>query len=184
MNLFRSHIFRLYGFLWLLMGIVFNLATSSEQKVTHAVFKSWLKTHLKNDESEAQKKLNHLSKHQFGTEEIIRRASQVVASHPDDFTLPVGENEETSQELVYHLLLTQWNQFQYTEAGMSKAVLVETAKPHTILPHNGKFNNLDAILAKKPIPNSYKAQFSNSLVTPNSSHLLSPLKSGTAIGAP
>ena len=184
MEIFRLHITRIYGLILILAGIGLSSINISKQKVNHEAFTSWLETHLKNDESEAQKKLNYLTKHQLGTEEIIRRASQVVVSHPDDFTLPVGENEETGQELVYHLLLTQWNQFQYTEAGMSKAVLVETAKPHTILPHNGKLNNLDAILAKKPIPNSYKAQFSNSLVTPNSSHLLSPHKSGTAIGAP
>lgn len=184
METFRLHITRIYGLILILAGIGLSTINISKQKVNHEAFTSWLETHLKNDKSETQKKLDHLSKHQSGTEEIIHKASEVIVSHPDDFKFPVEEEEKSNQELVFHLLLTQWIQIQHTEAGMNKVVLLETVKPHTILPHDGKFKNLDALSVKKPMSNSYKPQRSNSLVTPNTSHLLSPLKSGTAIGAP
>ena len=184
METFRLHITRIYGLILILAGIGLSSINISKEKVNHEAFTSWLETHLKNDKSEAQKKLDHLSKHPSGTEEIIRKASEVVVSHPNDFKFPVEEEEKNNHELVFHLLLTQWIQIQHTEDGMSKAVLLETVKPHTILPHDGKFKNLNAISVKKPTSNSHKPQCSNSLVTPNTFHLLSPLKSGTAIGAP
>ena len=184
MEIFRLHITRIYGLILILAGIGLSSINISKQKVNHEAFTSWLETHLKNDESEAQKKLDHLSKHPSDAEEIIRKASEVVVSHSDDFKFPVHEDEKSNRELVFHLLLTQWTQIQHTEAGMSKAVFLEIAKPYSMLPNDGKFNNLDALSAKKPIPNLFKSHYSNSLVSPSSSHLLSPLKSVTAIGAP
>lgn len=183
MNLFRSHILRVYGFLLLLVGIAFNLADTSEQKVNHAAFTSWLGTHLKNDNSEAHQKLSDLSKNQSGLEETIRKASELVSTHADDFEFPVGTEDE-SPEQVFHLLLKQWNHFQNSEAGMGKAVLVESVKPTTILPNDGKI--VASSLSKTQISGSKTSSefISNPETTLSSSYLLSPLKSGTAIGAP
>jgi hypothetical protein len=184
MKLFRLHITRIYGFFLILIGIGLSIANITEQKAHHAAFTSWLGSHLKNDESEAHKKLDNLSNDQSELEEVIRKASEVVTSHADDFKLPVSEDEEASEELVYQLLLTQWNQFQNTEAGMSKAVIVETVKPQTILPNDGKSSNSDGISLKIPTPNTESIQAKTSDFSPNSSFLFSPLESGIAIGAP
>lgn len=184
MKLFRLHITRIYGLFLILIGIGLSLANISEQKVHHSAFTAWLGSHLKNDDSEAHKKLDKLSNNQSELEDVIRKASEVVASHADDFKLPVGENDEPSEELVFQLLLTQWNQFQNTEAGMSKAVIVETVKPHTILPNDGKFSNSDGVSIKRQTPKAESVRTKNSVFSPNSSHLFSPLESGIAIGAP
>ena len=61
----------------------------------------------------------------------------MVVSHSDDFKFPVHEDEKNNRELVFHLLLTQWTQIQHTEAGMSKAVFLETAKPTPCSPMMG-----------------------------------------------
>ncbi len=184
MHRFRSHSIRVHSLVLLLTGLALNIASLTDQKVTHEAFTSWLGSHLQNDDSEAHKKLNILSNDKSGLDEVIRKASKVVASHADDFTLPVSENEETNQELVYRLLLTQWNQFQHTEAGMSKAVLFETAKSHTILLNDGKFDHLDGntlrkITSKKKFISLHQSEFPT-----NSDYFLSPLKSGIAINAP
>ena len=182
--MFRLHITRVYGFFLILLGIGLSIANISEQKAHHAAFTSWLGSHLKNDESEAHKKLDKLSNNQSELEEVIRKASEVVTSHADDFKLPVGSEDKTSEELVFHLLLTQWNQFQNTEAGMSKAVFIETVKPQTILPNDGKFSNSSGITLRNQTPKSDLVQSKKIEFSPNSSYLFSPLESGIAIGAP
>ena len=184
MKLFRLHITRIYGFFLILIGIGLSIANLSEQKAHHAAFTSWLGSHLKNDDSEAHKKLDNLSTDQAELEDVIRKASEVVTSHADDFKLPVNEEDETSEELVFQLLLTQWNQFQNTEAGMSKAVIIETVKPQTILPNDGKFSSADGISLKQPILKTESDLSKNSEFSPSSSFLFSPLESGIAIGAP
>ena len=108
----------------------------------------------------------------------------MVVSHATDFEFPIGEDQETSQELVFHLLLTQWNQIEHTEAGMKKAVLLETAKPHTILLNDVHLDYSNGVSQKKPISKANNSQLTASGFSLNASHLLSPLKSGTAIGAP
>ncbi len=185
MKLFRLHITRTYGFLLLLIGIGLNISSISEQKVHHAAFTSWLGSHLKNDDSEAHKKLNTLSTDHSELEEVIRKASEVVTSHVDDFKLPVGSDEnEPNADQVFHLLLSQWNQFQHTEAGMGKAVLIESVKVQTILPNDGKFVTADFSDQRKSVQESNLNIELNSDEIRSSSFLLSPLESGTAIGAP
>ncbi len=185
MKVFRSHITRIYGFVLLLLGIGLNVANISEQNVKHAAFTSWLGSHLKNSDSEAQEKLDHLSTVQSELEDVIRLASEVVTSHVEDFELPVNSSDdEPDSDQVYHLLLTQWNQFQHSEAGMGKAVLIEHAKPLTILPNDGKYSQNDGINLKTVTPNSELFHSSNAEVLLISSYFLSPNESGIAIGAP
>ncbi len=184
MKLFRLHITRIYGLFLVLIGIGLSIANISEQKAHHSAFTAWLGSHLKNDDSEAHKKLDNLSNDQSELEDVIRKASEVVASHADDFKLPVSDDEETSEELVFQLLLAQWNQFQNSEAGMSKAVIIDTVKTQTILPNDGKVSTSDGISLKKTTPKTESVHGKNSEFSPNSSYLFSPLESGIAIGAP
>ena len=185
MKLFRLHITRIYGFFLLLIAIGLNIANITEQKAHHEAFTSWLGSQLKNDDSEARLKIDNLSTDQSELEVVIRKASEVVTSYADDFKLPVGtEDEIPNSEQVFHLLLTQWNQFRNTEAGMSKAVLVESAKAQTILPNDGKIVISSTTNQRKTElknPSTYLVNAENSL---NLSFFLSPLESGTAIGAP
>lgn len=121
-----------------MIGITLHLAGDSEQQAHHAAFTSWLGSHLKNVDSEAHLALEKLSKDNAALDEVIRKASELVASHSDDFTLPLdaASDEQGESEDMYHLLLEQWNHFQNSEAGMGKAIFVEAAKSTTILPND------------------------------------------------
>lgn len=185
MKLFRLHITRIYGFFLLILGIGLNVTNISDQEVHHAAFTSWLGSQLKNDDSEALKKLDNLTNDKSELEDVIRKASEVVTSYADDFNLPVGSDDnEPDADQVFHLLLTQWNQFQHSEAGMSKAVLVETVKPQTILPNDGKLHQSNAVQIQNSNSHSTSELNDESVDFSSSSYFISPLSGGIAIGAP
>lgn len=186
MKIFRSHILRAYSFFVLMIGITLHLAGDSEQQAHHAAFTSWLGSHLKNVDSEAHLALEKLSKDNAALDEVIRKASELVASHSDDFTLPLdaSSDEQGESEDMYHLLLEQWNHFQNSEAGMGKAIFVEAAKSTTILPNDGKFASMAGLSTLSTGAQVYPAENSQGAKEFSTSFLLRPLASGTAIGAP
>ena len=53
----------------------------------------------------------------------LERASEVIASHPEIFTVPV-DSEETTDQDVFKVLIKQWNMNQET-GGMSKGIQTE-----------------------------------------------------------
>lgn len=186
MKTFRSHILRTYSFVVLLIGIALHLVGDSEQQGHHEAFTSWLESHLKNSESEAHQKLENLSRDLSGMDEVIRKASEVVVSHADDFSLPLESSPEKGPDAdgMYQVLLEQWNHFQNSDAGMGKAIFVESAKSITILPNDGKFSSISGLSEITPSAALFLAVNTTEAQELYSSYLLHPLASGTAIGAP
>lgn len=186
MKIFRSHILRSYSFFVLMIGIALHLVGDSEQQAHHEAFTSWLGSHLKNSDSEAHQALENLSKDHSELDEVIRKASELVASHADDFSLPMDSSTDENGESdgMYHLLLEQWNHFQNSEAGMGKAIFVESAKSTTILPNDGKFASFAGLSSIPPAAQHFFDGNTQDAQNITSSYLLRPMASGTAIGAP
>ncbi len=169
----------------LMLGMVLHVANPVEDNSTHDAFASWLGSHLRTQNDVVLNEIEALSNDSGKLESVIRKASELVLSHSDDFELPVSEKDTaTSEEDLYHLLLTEWNNYQNSASGMGKAVFVQNIKPQTILPSDGHF--FSSALTKSAL------HFDVDQVTDLGSHelasgnayILSPLKSGTAIGAP
>src|SRR5690606_2760426 len=80
---------------------------------------------------------------------VIRKASELIHNHADDFEIPGSERTDSSTEEVYQLLITEWNNYQNTGSGMGNAVFFENLKPQTILPTDGHFLS-HAVTKKTP----------------------------------
>lgn len=169
----------------LMMGMVLHVTKPIEDNAAQDAFTSWLGLHLKTQNDVVLNEIDALANASEELESVIRKASELVLSHSDDFELPVSEKDATtSEEDLYHLLLTEWNNYQDSASGMGKAVVVQNIKPQTILPSDGHF--FSSALTKSAL------HFDVDQVTDLGSHelasgnayILSPLKSGTAIGAP
>tara|TARA_R110000868_G_scaffold259361_2_gene517160 strand:+ start:28882 stop:29394 length:513 start_codon:yes stop_codon:yes gene_type:complete len=169
----------------LVMGMALNYANPIEDKAGQDAFAFWLESHLKTQNDVVLDEIEALSNDSEKLESVIRKASELVYSHSDDFELPTSEsNDQTSEEDLYQLLLTEWNNYQSSASGMGKAVFVKTIKPQTILPSDGHF--FSSVLTKRSLHfdiDQITNLGSTELVSGNS-YNLSPLKSGTAIGAP
>lgn len=165
--------------------MVLHFAKPVEDKAGQDAFAFWLESHLKTQNDVVLNEIEALSNNAQELESLIRKASELVLSYSEDFELPTSTDDgTTSEEDLYLLLVTEWNNYQNSASGMGKAVFTQNIKPQTILPADGKFfstavtthlfhHDVDHINDL----NSYEfASFD--------SYTLSPLKSGTAIGAP
>lgn len=185
MKIFRSHIARISSFLMLMMGMALHFAKPIEDKAVQDAFASWLGSHLKTQNNIVLDEIEALSTNTSELESVIRKASELVLSHSDDFELPLSEKDQaSSEEDLYQILLTEWNNYQNSASGMGKAVVVQNIKPQTVLPSDSQF--FTSVLSKNSL------HYDVDQVTDLGSHefisgnvyILSPLKSGTAIGAP
>lgn len=184
MKFFRSHIARLTGFFMLMIGMALHHTIPSENESGQNGFTSWLESHLKTQDNSVLNKIDELATGEEELDKVIRKASEIVYSHSDDFELPVSDKNGTTEEDLYHFLLTEWNSFKNSGNGMGKAVLIEHFKPQTVLPNDGHLLGY-AITKTTPGFDVYN-EFAlyNIELSPSESYILSPLKSGTAIGAP
>ena len=117
--------------------MAFHLLSPIQEKETQNAFTSWLDSQLLSDDADVRTELEELSNENDAFDSVIRKASKLVKAHSDDFKLPITE-EESSEDQVYHLLLSQWNAFQNSGNGMSKAVFIEQGKSQVALPIDGK----------------------------------------------
>lgn len=185
MNLFRSHIARISSFLLLMMGMVLHFAKPIEDKAGQDAFTFWLESHLKTQNDKILNQIEALSNDTEELEFVIRKASELVLNHSEDFELPVSENSnESSEEDLYHILLTEWNNYQNSSSGMGKAVFIQNIKPQTILPTDAQF--FSSALTKKlsHYDVDHVTDLNSHELASSATYILSPLKSGTAIGAP
>lgn len=169
----------------LTIGMVLHYAKPLDSKTDHSAFTSWLGSHLKTQDHDVLDELESLSEEDGELESIIRKASELVFSHSEDFKLPVSEGEDdSSEDQVYHLLLTQWNNYQNSGSGMGKAIFTQNIKPQTILPTDG--HHLSSVLTKQALHYDVDevSDLGDHELTSGNAYILSPLKSGTAIGAP
>ncbi|MTI86752.1 MAG: hypothetical protein FH748_02150 [Balneolaceae bacterium] len=134
MIFFRSHITQLTGAAALLTGILFHFMLPVNEEVRHEAFASWLQSYVKSQENaQVIDQINKLASEDEELNSVIRKASELVKSHSDDFELPVKPQAE---EDVFHLLLSEWNSFQTSSGGMGQAIIIEQSKTQTVLPKN------------------------------------------------
>lgn len=184
MKFFRSYKTHLFSFALLVVGITLHYLKPVDSKTDHSAFTNWLESHLKQDNNTLSDELEKLSSKQAELEDVIKEASELVASNYDEFKLPIPKDGEHSSEDAYQQLITAWEHYQTSGNEMGKAVFVQNIKSHTVLPVDGSIlskaiqKNHSHFDFDKPIDFEY----SESSIA--KSHILSPLKSGTAIGAP
>lgn len=185
MKIFRTHIARISSFFLLLIGMALHFAKPINNKTGQDAFTSWLGSHLKTQNDTVLHEIEALSENSSELETVIRRASELVYSHSEDFKLPVSENDEhSSEEDLYHLLLTEWNNYQTSGSGMGKAVFLQNIKPQTVLPSDGHY--FSSALSKNALTFDldHVTDLGSHELAAGNEYILSPLKSGTAIGAP
>lgn len=184
MKLFRSHTARFSGFLMLMLGMALHYAAPAKEKTNQNAFTTWLGSHLKTQDDTVLGKIDALGNEDSELETLIRKASKLVHTNSDDFELPVSDETESSEEALYFVILTEWNNYNDSSSGMGTAVLVKHLKPQTVLPSDSHFlaygihKNSSGFNLDLP----FELYSQNSAIS--KSHILSPLKSGTAIGAP
>lgn len=181
MTFFRSHITRITGALALLIGMALHFASPESDKVRHEAFASWLQSHVKSqDNTGVINQINDLAAENVELDQVIRKASELVRSHSDDFELPV---QTSAEDDVFHLLLSEWNNFRTSSGGMGNAVMIEQGKAPTVLPKDvlasaGK-------LSPKQISFHYSTEESADLLAAELfTYTLSPLSGGISINAP
>lgn len=184
MKLFRSHIARLSGFFMLMLGMALHYAAPANEKSNQNAFTSWLGSHLKTQDDTVLSKIDALSEENLELEHLIREASKLVHTNSDDFELPVSDDTESSEEALYHVILTEWNNYNNSSSGMGTAVLVKHLKPQTVLPSDSHFlaSGIQKNSSNFDLDLPFELYSQNSQIS--KSFILSPLKSGTAIGAP
>ena len=175
---------RFSGFIMLTLGIMLHHARPADSKTSHDAFANWLGSHLKSENDSVLDQIDALNKHDRELDEVIRDASELVYEHADDFKIPGSDTDNSSEEDLYQLLITEWNNYRNSGNGMGKAVLIENLKPQTVLPTDGyAFTSIparthpDSDVTRDALPEAPE-------YTSTEQYTLSPLKSGTAIGAP
>jgi len=184
MKIFRTHIIQSFGAAILLAGMVFYFLTPSNQMGDEDAFTNWLKTNLKtSDNAEVINEIQKLSHSTNEIESVIRKASSLVKTHADDFTLPLAPGAQDEND-VFQVLLTEWNAFQNSSSGMGKAVIIKQAQPYTVPPVDGiSFSTQGLHIQEQWVAQA--SPFETLYLTPVSANYhISPLSGGTAIGAP
>lgn len=184
MNFFRTQITRFTCSFLLLAGMAFYFVKPAIKKVRYEAFSSWLGSHLiSHDKSQILAQVNALSSFDGEMESVIRKASELVTNHTQDFEFPITNKNTESTDDVFRLLLTEWNYFQLSSSGMGKAVHAENMKPQTVISSDKH------IFIKGTTSAWYKGEILaearlSDVVSPDAYLTLSPLKSGISIGAP
>ncbi len=184
MKFFRSYKTHLFSFALLIVGITLHYLKPVDSKTDHSAFTNWLESHLKQDNSTLSDELEKLSSKQTELQEVIREASELVASNYDEFKLPISDDGEQSSEKAYQQIITAWEHYQTSGNEMGNAVFVQNIKSHTILPVDGSMFSKAIQKDQTHIDFDRPIQVEHLESSISKSHILSPLKSGTAIGAP
>ncbi|GAB5409933.1 MAG: hypothetical protein BalsKO_22980 [Balneolaceae bacterium] len=167
-----------------MIGMALHFAKPIEDKAGQNAFAFWLESHLKTENDDVLSEIEALSNNSEELESIIRKASELVLSYSEDFELPASNDETSSEEDLYHLLFTEWNNYQNSASGMGKAVFVQNIKPQTILPTDGQFYSSAVSTNLSHFDIDHSTGLNSYALESIDSYILSPLKSGTAIGAP
>lgn len=121
----------------LVIGFLFGIGLASHfmgqklQKTGNDQITSWLLTFADQAKSDlASEKLRAaLSDDTQNLESALLRASEVIANNPDLFNIPNNADESGNEE-VLRVLISQWNQHQET-GGMSKGIQAERSRAAT-----------------------------------------------------
>lgn len=164
----------------LLLGFILHFVRPVQYSAHQNAFTSWLDGHLKSDENnDIRQQLRELSSEEADLEELIRKASEVVALHTEDFELPFNSSDK---DQVFNLLITEWNAYQSSSAGMRNAVIPEPSKSSAVQldvkPHS------KATTASAPDCSAFGFPVLSSWDTIIPPNTLLPLRSGIAINAP
>lgn len=162
-----------------------HIAKPVNEKANQDAFTSWLGSHLHVDNESVLNQIDALSSEAKELDTVIREASEIILDYSEDFDLPSSNSEKkSSPEDLYQLLITEWNNYQNSSNGMGKAVFVQNAKPQTILPTDANFQSQALSKTNIHFDVDHASDLVNTELSKSASFILSPLKSGTAIGAP
>jgi hypothetical protein len=185
MNSRFSHIVRLSVISVLLAGMLAHLIVPLSSQAQKAAFAQWLNQNVVATGDETENKLRDaIRKLPEQTSDfwvLVEQASQLVASHKDEFHLqanrPITESDQVTSWLV-----GQWNVFQHQQNG-SDAILPETPVPVQKWMTSNSFPKSVAASAERIL--SHPVTVSQFISLPSAIRsMLSPLVSGISINAP
>jgi hypothetical protein len=112
MEFFRSHIVKIPLLLLIITGITFFVWPREDRKQTGESVSVWLMSlRADTDNQEVQNKIYSLRGEQGDIPGLLRKASDIIGQHQDDFTLPVDDSGATNDD-IYNTLLLKWTLYQ------------------------------------------------------------------------
>jgi len=180
-KIFRTHITKAYSLAVILLGFVLHFAAPIQDSKVHSEFTSWLDAKVKTEENaEIRKLITDLANDTEELESVIKKASEIVSAHSDEFELPFGESESSN---VLEVIIDEWNAYQNSSAGMGKAVIIETAKSNAVQQNEApNLNKASKSVSASCMNNLVTIEAGWNTFSQNTSSL--PFISGVAINAP
>ncbi len=183
MAFFRRNIIRIVVIISLQTGMTAYAMPAAAHGRAYKPFTIWLSHYLdKNVSGSARSRVLELSRHAKEAPHFIALVSRIISGHGTNGQAAPGKATSTQQD-IYHLLLTEWN-LCHQASGMSNGATVDQSKSGTLFNHEpGLPSYTPAASDLVPFPvagipvNSGTNGFSGSL----RGH---PLANGIAIGAP
>ncbi len=112
MEFFRSHIIKIPLLLLIVTGITFFVWPREDRKQAgESVSVLLMSLRADTDNQEVQNKIHSLRGEQGDIPGLLRKASDIIGQHQDDFTLPVDEGGATNDD-IYNTLLLKWTLYQ------------------------------------------------------------------------
>ncbi len=181
MKSFRIHITQVYTIAILLLSISLHLVEPIQQKEMHNAFTSWLDAKVISEQnSDVKRLIGDLSSDTSELEEVIRKASEIISENPDDFEFPLSDDSHSD---IFDVLIKEWEDYQNSNAGMGKAVLLEPAKTGAIQQSEAKnLSKSVKTVAASCLNNLVKVEAGWETFTSTTSQ--TPHLSGVAINAP
>jgi hypothetical protein len=180
-----THIVRLSIVSVLLTGMLAHLFMPLSSQAQKAAFAQWLNQNVVSTGGDAENELRDaIRKLPEQTNDfwvLVEQASQLVASHKDEFRIrahkPITETDQVTSWLV-----GQWNVFQHQQHG-SDAILPETPAPMQKWISSNSFPKTVTSSAERIL--SYPVTAAQYISLPSAIRsMLSPLVSGISINAP
>lgn len=174
MQWFRTHIIQHLLAIALIWGIGLQISSAANQDLRESVLEQWLQWQLNSYGEDLKSELAELG---YGDEDILNviRDAQLPADASDE--------SETDDNRVFRVLIGQWNAWNGQNQGMGKSLIPDQHKPAAIQNSDAAFAASALIFSRYPDPGNKTLAAGTSSEIPVS-HQLSPMQSGTAIGAP
>ncbi len=181
MMFFRNHITQRIFALIVFVAIVPYLFAVQSQSETTSKISSWIQEYIDDDATDLRNKITALQSTEKGTSDFLKEVSLLITQHSEAFSLSIPENSESDED-IYHLLLSEWVEYQQTDNGMGAAAITERGSKFGFQIEKLYRTVTPLFESTRPVSQHYVITRIESLLLTHI-HLL-PMVGGTAIGAP
>lgn len=179
-----SHIIRISIVSFLMAGILAHLIIPFTSHAQKTAFSQWLNQNVvasgEESENELRDAIRRLTEQTADFRVLVQEASQLVASHKEDFRLNSAVPATTNDQ-VTSWLVGQWNVFQHQQTG-TDAILPDGSMPLHKWLNTNPFSKTFRAAAQIYTDSVRKAD--SHFFYSVASNLIIPLASGISINAP